>query len=126
MHASDVEEYGPNVWRALIGDPASCKKWHFSADTETRALCVSRVCLWRCGRRVRLCTMRRAVLALAACTSTALMPPVGPRRADVALRAERVNYYNSLTQAEKLDQLGRCRFMERSGWAGVPNHFSPS
>ena len=61
--------------------------------------------------------MRRAVLALAACTSTALMPPVGPRRADVALRAERVNYYNSLTQAEKLDQLGRCRFMERSEFA---------
>merc|ERR1719252_433659 len=45
------------------------------------------------------------------------MPPVGPRRADVALRAERVNYYNSLTQAEKLDQLGRCRFMERSEFA---------
>ena len=56
-------------------------------------------------------------MALAACTSTALMPPVGPRRADVALRAERVNYYNSLTQAEKLDQLGRCRFMERSEFA---------
>jgi len=27
---------------------------------------------------------------------------------------ERINYYNSLQQAEKLDQLARCRFMDRS------------
>ena len=61
--------------------------------------------------------MRRAVFALAACTSTALVAPaVGPRTG-VALRAERVTYYSSLTQAEKLDQLGRCRFMERSEFA---------
>ena len=31
--------------------------------------------------------------------------------------AERVNYYNTLSQAQKLDQLARCRFMDRSEFA---------
>ena len=30
---------------------------------------------------------------------------------------KRVNYYNTLTQAAKLDQLARCRFMQRSEFA---------
>ena len=31
----------------------------------------------------------------------------------------RKNYFNTLTMAEKLDQLGRCRFMDRSEFNGV-------
>ena len=29
----------------------------------------------------------------------------------------RVNYFNSLSMSSKLDQLGRCRFMQRSEFA---------
>ena len=112
MQASDAREYGPNVAGLLLATLCLLHECKRSASVQTPVRLPLAV-----QRPVRLCTMRRAVLALAACTSTALMPPVGPRRADVALRAERVNYYNSLTQAEKLDQLGRCRFMERSEFA---------
>ena len=31
--------------------------------------------------------------------------------------SKRTNYFNTLTQAAKLDQLGRCRFMQRSEFA---------
>ena len=31
----------------------------------------------------------------------------------------RQNYFNTLTMAQKLDQLGRCRFMDRSEFNGV-------
>src|SRR3954464_7256033 len=34
-------------------------------------------------------------------------------------RMSRQNYFNTLTMAQKLDQLGRCRFMERSEFNGV-------
>ena len=38
-----------------------------------------------------------------------------PRAAKAsASSAARNNYYNTLSQAEKLDQLARCRFMDRS------------
>ena len=30
----------------------------------------------------------------------------------------RQNYFNTLTMAQKLDQLGRCRFMDRSEFNG--------
>ena len=30
---------------------------------------------------------------------------------------KRINYFNTLTQAQKLDQLARCRFMQRSEFA---------
>ena len=33
------------------------------------------------------------------------------------LAATRTNYYNTLKQADKLDQLARCRFMDRSEFA---------
>src|SRR3954465_7906950 len=31
----------------------------------------------------------------------------------------RQNYFNTLTMAQKLDQLGRCRFMDRSEFNGI-------
>ena len=31
----------------------------------------------------------------------------------------RQNYFNTLTMAQKLDQLGRCRFMDRGEFNGV-------
>ena len=31
----------------------------------------------------------------------------------------RQNYFNTLTMAQKLDQLGRCRFMQRSEFNGI-------
>ena len=30
----------------------------------------------------------------------------------------RKNYFNTLTMAQKLDQLGKCRFMDRSEFSG--------
>lgn len=36
------------------------------------------------------------------------------RREMLTMASTRTNYYNSLKQAEKLDQLARCRFMDRS------------
>lgn len=32
----------------------------------------------------------------------------------ISMGAERLNYYNTLSQADKLEQLGKCRFMDRS------------
>jgi len=73
--------------------------------------------------------MRSIVLALAMFTAGAAafqrsaLPSGRPaftssrraRAASVSMAtSERMNYYNTLTQAEKLDQLARCRFMERS------------
>src|SRR3954463_11337537 len=36
-----------------------------------------------------------------------------------ATTMSRQNYFNTLTMAQKLDQLGRCRFMDRSEFNGV-------
>ncbi|KAJ1457870.1 Acetohydroxy acid isomeroreductase, catalytic domain-containing protein [Pelagophyceae sp. CCMP2097] len=52
----------------------------------------------------------------------AMTPPSAVRpqavARSVAVSAERINYYNTLTQAEKLNQLARCRFMDRSEFEG--------
>ena len=67
-------------------------------------------------------------LALLATPAMGLVPPRALTKRRVALRrstnsvgqtaptmmAERTNYYNSLSQAGKLEQLGQCRFMDRS------------
>lgn len=53
--------------------------------------------------------LRSALVFLrAACAPT--------QKADLAMA--RTNYFNSLTMAEKLDQLGRCRFMSREEFQG--------
>jgi len=59
--------------------------------------------------------IRRFSCLLLAASAAALVAPARPSSLRAApLSAERVNYYNGLKQAEKLDQLGRCRFMDRS------------
>ncbi|KAH8056848.1 ketol-acid reductoisomerase [Aureococcus anophagefferens] len=66
--------------------------------------------------------MTSALLVALAATATAFAPTATPAsrfgartvKAATLASAERINYYNSLSQAEKLDQLARCRFMDRS------------
>ena len=66
--------------------------------------------------------MTSALLVALAATATAFAPTATPAsrfgartvKAATLASAERLNYYNSLSQAEKLDQLARCRFMDRS------------
>jgi len=54
-----------------------------------------------------------------ASASAFVAPSVATKAAPspTAVRAERTNYYNGLSQAQKLDQLARCRFMDRSEFA---------
>eukprot|EP00614_Pseudopedinella_elastica_P022917 CAMPEP_0172613084 /NCGR_PEP_ID=MMETSP1068-20121228/40450_1 /TAXON_ID=35684 /ORGANISM="Pseudopedinella elastica, Strain CCMP716" /LENGTH=530 /DNA_ID=CAMNT_0013417439 /DNA_START=46 /DNA_END=1638 /DNA_ORIENTATION=- len=63
--------------------------------------------------------MKRVILALALIAAAPADAFVAsfPRvlhRASAIVGAERNNYYNTLAQAEKLEQLGKCRFMDRS------------
>jgi len=66
---------------------------------------------------------RFGALALLAVGATAFLPSHAPfaRRAvrgrAAITMAERGNYYNTLSQAEKLDQLARCRFMDKGEFA---------
>jgi ketol-acid reductoisomerase len=66
---------------------------------------------------------RFGALALLAVGATAFLPSHAPfaRRAvrgrAAITMAERGNYYNTLSQAEKLNQLARCRFMDKGEFA---------
>src|SRR5215208_2113094 len=53
----------------------------------------------------------RSILAARRCRSAS--------QARGATHMARQNYFNTLTMAQKLDQLGRCRFMDRSEFNGV-------
>ena len=52
------------------------------------------------------------VVLLPVAASALLAAAPATRRPATALSA-RTNYYNTLSQADKLNQLGRCRFMDR-------------
>lgn len=41
---------------------------------------------------------------------------------NIILRMKMANYFNTLNLREKLDQLGRCRFMDRSEFADGCNY----